>query len=248
LRPTELARGPWSPDAQHGGAPAALLARALEGLEGEPELVTRLTVEFLRPVPLAPLAVRTEVLRPGSRVQLLGASLLADDVEVCHAAAVRIRRTAEPVANAPREAGTDRPAGPQEGTESPAAERFAGTFVEAFEQRWLVGDYDEPGPATVWMRLRGALVDAEEPSPLVRTVAAADFGNGVSSVLDWDTHRFINPDLTVYLDRPAAGEWVCLDARTHVDPHGTGTAESVLHDRRGRIGRALQSLFVDRAG
>src|SRR5206468_551060 len=26
--PTELCRGPWSPDAQHGGPPAALLARA----------------------------------------------------------------------------------------------------------------------------------------------------------------------------------------------------------------------------
>ena len=30
--PTELCRGPWSPDAQHGGPPAVLLARAAEGL------------------------------------------------------------------------------------------------------------------------------------------------------------------------------------------------------------------------
>jgi len=28
VTPTELARGPWSPHAMHGGAPAALLARA----------------------------------------------------------------------------------------------------------------------------------------------------------------------------------------------------------------------------
>jgi hypothetical protein len=31
--PTELARGPWDPGAQHGGAPAALIARAVERVE-----------------------------------------------------------------------------------------------------------------------------------------------------------------------------------------------------------------------
>ena len=51
--PTELCRGPWSPDAQHGGPPAALMARAAEGFEGGEEMqVARLTVELLRPVPL----------------------------------------------------------------------------------------------------------------------------------------------------------------------------------------------------
>ena len=53
--PTELARGPWTPEAQHGGPPAALLARTLEREPGaEGMLVARLTVELLRPVPIAP--------------------------------------------------------------------------------------------------------------------------------------------------------------------------------------------------
>ena len=34
-----------------------------------------------------------------------------------------------------------------------------------------------------------------------RTAAAADFGNGVSRILDFETHVFINPDLTVSLSR-----------------------------------------------
>jgi hypothetical protein len=206
--------------------------------------VSRITVEFLRPVPLAPLSVRTEVLGPGARVQLVGASLLAEGVEVCRATAVRIRSAPEAVA-----AGTEvepAPASPVAGAELGLEGRFAGTFVEAVEQRWLAGGYTEPGPATVWMRLRTPLVDAEMPTPLVRSLAVADFGNGVSSVLDWDSYLFVNPDLTVYLDRPAEGEWICLDARTRIDPHGTGTAESALYDERGRIGRALQALIVDR--
>ena len=53
--PTELARGPWDPDAQHGGAAAAILGRAIERFEPELGLaVTRITFELLRPVPLAP--------------------------------------------------------------------------------------------------------------------------------------------------------------------------------------------------
>ena len=32
--PTDLARGPWSPEAQHGGAPAALLAYLVVQADG----------------------------------------------------------------------------------------------------------------------------------------------------------------------------------------------------------------------
>src|SRR5918998_2969477 len=58
LVPSELTRGPWDPGAQHAGPPAALLGRAVE-LEGMH--VGRITVEILRPVPLAPLAVTRRV-------------------------------------------------------------------------------------------------------------------------------------------------------------------------------------------
>jgi hypothetical protein len=75
-------------------------------------------------------------------------------------------------------------------------------------------------------------------------MAAADFGNGVSAVLDWDAFAFINPDLTVYLERDPVGRWIGLDARTRVAADGTALAESVLFDERGRVGRALQSLLV----
>ena len=84
--PTELCRGPWSPDAQHGGPPAALLARALERFGGGDEMqVARLTVELLRPVPLAPLAVTARFARPGRKVQLVQAALRAGDAEVARA-------------------------------------------------------------------------------------------------------------------------------------------------------------------
>src|SRR4051812_14740129 len=65
--------GPWSPDSQHGGPPAALLARAIEGLSDA--RIGRFTMELLGPVPDGPLAVSASVLRSGRSVQLLGAEL-----------------------------------------------------------------------------------------------------------------------------------------------------------------------------
>lgn len=108
----------------------------------------------------------------------------------------------------------------------------------------MAGAFVEPGPATVWMRMRQALVAGEEPSPLQRVLVAADSGNGVSATLDWTRYVFINVDLTVQLHRLPAGEWVCLDAITIPEPSGVGLADTALYDERGPIGRATQTLLV----
>ena len=78
FQPGALTRGPWSPDAQHGGAPAALLARAVEAVAADqPMQVARMTVELVRPVPLTPLRVTTSIERPGRKIQLVAASIHA---------------------------------------------------------------------------------------------------------------------------------------------------------------------------
>src|SRR5579884_4175686 len=84
---SDLSRGPWDPGAQHGGAPAALLMRAFERLPaGEDLVLTRVTYELLRPVPLGELLVVAEVVRGGRRVQLLeGAIRTPDGLEIVRA-------------------------------------------------------------------------------------------------------------------------------------------------------------------
>jgi len=109
----------------------------------------------------------------------------------------------------------------------------------------LHGAFMEAGPARVWMRMGVPLVSGEEPTPLQRVLAAADSGNGVSAALDWRSYLFINVDLSVHLHRMPAGEWVCLDAVTLPERSGVGLADTRLHDQRGPIGRALQTLLVD---
>jgi hypothetical protein len=247
--PSELARGPWSPDALHGGPTAALLARAVESLEAAgPMHVARLTVELLRPVPVAPLRVTCEVQRPGRKVQLAGASVWAGQMEVARAVALRIRAAAVSIPDLPSSAAGDAPPARIEGRTRP---RFEGEWVAfhntGVEMRFTGGYLDEPGGSVVWMRLNQPVVAGEEPSPTQRVAAVADFGNGVSSVVDWRRYLFINPDLTIYFVRPAVGEWICLDARTIISSGevGMGMAESGLYDEAGRIGRSLQSLLVD---
>ena len=241
--PTELARGPWDPHAQHGGAPAALLARALERADGASGMaVTRITYELLRPVPLSPLTVRTRVLRPGRRVQLLEAALLDDEQEIVRATALRIRR-ADVAAPAP--APEALPAGPDAGTplEAPGGRETSFAW-HAMEIRFVAGSFWEVGPAVAWFRLRVPLVAGEDPSPLQRLAAAGDFGNGIATAVSWRTHVFINPDLTLYVERPPTGEWIALDAATRLHGEGVGVSDSVLYDERGRVGRAQQGLYV----
>jgi len=244
--PDVHARGPWDPDALHGGAPSALLTRAMEALPTPgPMAFTRVTIDILRPVPMAPLEVRAVVARGGRRVQLVEAGLSAGGEAVCRATAWRVRRAEEPVVDA---AAIEPPPGrPEDAHPLPlppdlSHESFGG---HAVEQRWVEGDWGR-GPSVVWMRLRAPVVAGESPSPTQLAVAVADFGNGVSAVVPWSSHVFINTDLTVYLERVPEGEWVALRARTRLDPGGTGVAESVLYDTRGRIGRALQGLYVAR--
>jgi hypothetical protein len=242
---TALTRGPWDPGAQHAGPPAALLARAIERLpESERFQVGRVTFEILRSVPICPVAVSARVLRPGRRVRLVEAELAVDGEVLMRAVGwqleiVELDLPAEVLERQPA------PPLPAEGGE---ADFFPGAEDEgyhtAMEVSFAKGKFMELGPATAWLRMRVPLVAGEEPTPLQRTLVAADVGNGISAALDFREFIFVNVELSVHLERMPAGEWICVDAETLPQPSGVATAESVLFDRDGRIGRAAQALIV----
>jgi hypothetical protein len=243
FEPTELTRGPWDPGAQHAGPPAALVGRAVE-LAGRDGLRTaRVTFDITRPVPIAPLEVATRVVHGGRRVELVEATVRAGGEEVMRAVALRLRR-AELALPDGLAAPDPPPPGPEHGEQRPFFPTGAEVgYHTAMEWRFVSGSFLDPGPATVWLRMRHPLLPGEAPSPLTRVLIAADSGNGVSAVLDWRRFVFVNPDLTVHLHREPAGEWVCLAARTTLDAAG-GLAESTIHDRHGPVARGLQTLFV----
>jgi hypothetical protein len=258
--PTEHARGPWDPGALHGGALAALIATAFEQHEPLPGvLLARMGFELLRPIPFAPLTVAVRTVRPGRRVQELAAEVHAEGDGrgrelICRASALRLQEIGPDLPELPD--GTSATAampGPQEGVPV----RFAlnrevdetSFAASAMEMRWL-DDPEQLGPGRVWMRLRHPLVDEQHPeghsqaSPLARLAATADFANGISASLPFEEFLFINADLHVHLHRQPRGEWIGIDARTLLEPRGTGLSDSVLHDVEGPVGRGFQALVV----
>jgi Thioesterase-like superfamily len=246
--PTRHTRGPWDPEFQHAGPPAALLGREIERCQPRDGFrVGRISLEILRGVPLTPLVPQARVVRPGRSVELLEGTLCDEQGEVVRATAWRLRTA--PLDIPADLAGPPPPALPDAAQAGEAifpgvAESFG--YHRAMEWRYVRGGFDQLGPATVWLRMRWPLLAGEEPSPLTRLLVAADSGNGVSAALPFDRWLFINTDLTVHLHRQPAGEWVCLDAVTFAAPDGVGLSDTALFDERGLIGRAAQTLLVDR--
>ncbi|GIG92951.1 thioesterase family protein [Plantactinospora endophytica] len=245
---TPSTEGPWNADLQHAGPPCALLTRAVEqvpsSLDG-PAQVTRLTVEILGGVPVAEVAVRATLVRPGRSVELVEAELHAAGRPVLRARAWRIRRTPVGLPAEAVDAPTPpppRPATPSEFTEP----RWQIGYLRAVDWRFVDGHFERPGPSSVWARQRIPLVAGEEPSPLQRVALIADSGNGLSRLLDMEQWWFINTELTLHLHRQPVDEWVHVRAGTILDEQGFGLAETVLSDAAGRLGRGAQSLMVGR--
>ena len=243
--PTEAALSPWSDQQLHGGPPAMLMARAVEAVPADqPMLVVRMTVELMRPVGRTPLTVTSRLVRPGRKVQLVEASLRNAEHEVARMTALRIRTTEVAVQAAatppPRPGPEGLPDQPHRWRAGEDAYHLLGVEVRA-------PTVDSTGlPAGwAWFRLKLPLLPGEEPSPLQRVCAAADFPNGISYRIDPRQITFINPEVTIYLQRPPVGEWVLVDATTWVEPHGTGMTEGVLYDQSGRIGKSLQGLILE---
>ena len=243
--PTPLTEGPWSPDAQHGGPPAALLAGAIEKCPTEAEMVVaRITIELLRPVPLLPLRLESEVIRPGRKVQLVASSLWHEDTEVARASGLKIRKT--DLALPFQQPEVDLIPGPEEGRDATFFANPGGFATEAVEVKMLAGDFAEPGPGQAWIRLRVPLVEGEETTGVERVAAAADFGNGVSNLAGKERNWvFINPDLEIRMTRQPEGDWIYLGSETRISPGGAGIASSTIADQKGWLGLAAQSLFVD---
>ena len=183
FEPLPSAAGPWSPHAQHGGPPAALLGRSLERHAASTvgaATIGRFTMELLGPVPLSPLAVRASTLRAGRSVQLLGAEMydVARDRVVATARAWFFPAGADGPAQpaAP-------PHGPADGELHERPTGWHGGYLDAVEWRWIKGSVTEPGPGVVWMRPPD-LVEGEEISPVQRLLACVDSASGVSASLD----------------------------------------------------------------
>jgi len=242
FEPTELTRGPWDPNAQHGGPLAALISGELQR-QSDGRAFARIALHLVKPVPLVPLTIKVAVDRDGRRARRMRADLKAGDETVCFAYALQLRGDPDkPVPEVPLRGAMAKP--PEQSEVAPRFTPYPMFGGDGVEVRFAEGDFHEPGPAEAWFRLQVPVVDGEPITPLQRAMAAADFGNGISAAVSWDEFTFVNPELTVFLLREPEGDWVGNDAVSAIDPGGIGLADARLHDSHGPFGRALQSLYV----
>ncbi len=239
---TALTIGPWHAELQHGGPPAALLARAIArfGADAGAFFLARLAVDFIAPLRLGRMHTTVKPRTIGRRVQHLAATLTVDGTLVARATGLRVRRRS----------GLDTPAPPRcpwpEGGEPYAFPFFPVEIgyhraVEICFARGRWGDRQ----VGVWMRPLVPLVAGEAPTPFERLIVVVDAESGVCPPVSLEQFTFLNPDLAVSVDREPEGDWFGLEVVSTASPLGVGLAQSTLYDPRGVFGRAAQSLLVE---
>jgi hypothetical protein len=106
-------------------------------------------------------------------------------------------------------------------------------------------DEPRPGSAPIWFRANHRSWADSQISPIMHAAIAADFGNGVSSVLDANEWSFINGDVTLK-SCPPVGEWMLVNADMSLGRDGSGVAAARLGDVQGYFGRSAQSRVIER--
>jgi hypothetical protein len=206
--------------------------------------VTRVTVDLMRPVPVAPLTYEIEVLREGRKIQLCGIRLMSSGTVVVNATVLKVRVDAQPLPPEIRDDPVRVPLPDHESLIDP--KNHSSPFVSGVSIRVVHGGFLTLSPGAIWYRANRSIIEGQPISQVMRAVIASDFSNGSSSVLDFKEWTFLNADLTVSLARPPVGDWVLLDSETWIGPDGTGLAASRLADCAGYFGRAVQSLVIEK--
>ncbi len=235
------AAGPWDPNMQHGGAPGSLVVWAAERIPAPVLMrVARVTIDLMRPVPVAPLTLETEVLREGRKIQLCAVRLRANGVLTVSATVLKIKAQATELPPDVIEPPLD-VTGPEQSRIEPQNSPFGmGMTIRAAR-----GRFGGPGPGAIWYRADRPLVAGSPVSQAMRAVAASDFCNA-SSALDYRCWTFLNADLTVSMAREPVGEWILLHAVSWIGPDGAGLAMARLADAKGYFGRCAQSLVIEK--
>jgi Acyl-CoA thioesterase C-terminal domain/Acyl-CoA thioesterase N-terminal domain len=235
----------WDETIQHGSPPLALMTKAVEELTaGSGMRVGRLTLDILGAIPVAPVKVRTWVDRPGSRISLVAAEMLATRPDGSDRAVARL--SAWLLATSDTADAANRHAPLVEGGAVPNPHAWVGApgYLETVSWRKQVSADGEA--AVVWMSPLVPLVDNEPLTDLQRLAMVVDSANGVGAAIDPNDFLFMNTDTTVHLHRAPAGGDFALRARGSIGPDGIGVTTADIFDRHGFIGTSAQTLLVQR--
>ena len=239
----------WGPTMQNGAPVSALLVRALERCSPRPDTrLSRVVIDMLGPVPVTDqLWVRARIERPGTKIELLDAEMLAPGPDgqprpVAKALAWRFQShdTAELFFT------PEPPLRPlSEGRRRYPDDNANQTYIQSLDWRWL-NDILNSVPAECWAKPVVDLVKGETMTPMERLFAVADIANGMGSRLPVTEWLFLNTDVVVHVHRIPEGDWIGVRAETHYGRDGVGVSRGTLFDEQGPVAAIQQAQLVRR--
>lgn len=247
---TVATTGGWSPDAQSGGAVLALLGHVIEDIDTlAPMSVSRLTADFVRPVPVGErLRIDHEIVREGKKIQVVDLTVTSAHAEHVRARVLRIRDAdMSGTDGAPASTTDQNPAATMPEPEELVGMEGMATFAE-FLRTGV--DFRRTDPAVhdvsgIWLRLRVPVVAGEPVRATSRVTVPMDLVNLIG--VQFTSNRFtaINPDVNAHVLRPPVGEWIALVGGTHFDyGNGHGVSTATMSDAQGFFGLSSTSQVV----
>jgi hypothetical protein len=242
---TDYTRSNWDPDIQHGSPPLALMTKLIEELAGDGARIGRVSMDILGAIPVAPVRVRVWVERPGSRISLLAAEMVAarpggSDRAVARASAW-VLATSDTT-----DVSTDRFPPLTEGEADPVPHSWEGATGYLQAVSWRRQRELDNGSAVVWLSPLAHLVDTEGMTQMQRLALVVDCANGAGAAIDPADFVFMNTDTAMHLHRVPVGNDFALRARGSIGPDGIGVTTAEIFDGQGFIGTCAQTLFVQR--
>jgi hypothetical protein len=170
--PTDDTRSNWGPELQHGSPPLALLTKLIEEqAAGSGLRIGRLSLEILGAIPVRPLRAHAWVERPGSRISMIVAELLAERDGGEPRAVARVSAWLLAVSDT-AEVASDRYLPLVEGRTEPLGAPFAdaGGYFDAIDWRQQQADGEA---AVAWFSTLVHIVDTEPMTALQHRCSSA---------------------------------------------------------------------------
>lgn len=237
LVPQDIARSLWRADQMHGVATSGALARELENTvaaAGRDDLrPARYTVDLFKAPSMGPCSLAATVVREGSRLMLVDATLSQEGVVVARASGLFLKVSENPPGEVwqPTEEPSPPPLETAEVSEEPRVPIF---FSDGVGWSQNFAEHQNGGRKQTWQSAL-AIVSGETATPFQALAGAAD---STSMVVNWGTEgvQYINTDVTLAISRVPVSREIGLAATSRTSHDGIATGSCIVFDREGPIG------------
>lgn len=232
-----ISRGPWGENSLHARVLAGLMGHELEQSWSHGGFhCARLTIDLYRLPTLAPAEITASPVRDGNRIRVIDLEYIAQGTSFARATAVLLKQTDNPPGE--RWSPLDWDVPPPLGLPKPEFPESPRNWQPMWETRRITGWPAELGQRRAWLRETRPLVEGVELTPFVRAASAADWTNPFAN-MSTDGLQFINADITLYLHRYPAGEWIGFEVTSHHSEAGIAVGDCTMYDEQGAIGHSL---------